>query len=293
LVVDDSRTIRRILRRDLEATGYRVSEAPDGEVALALCRASKPDLVLLDVDMPVLDGMATLERMQADLDLRDIPVLFLTARTSGAEAARGLGLGAEDYLKKPCDPTELLARVGAVLRQRIREQRLVSQAQELTEQSTTDALTGVANRRGLHQLLAEMDGERPLGIVLMDLDHFKVVNDTEGHVVGDTVLAVVASRLRSTCGTRATVTRWGGEEFVVTAPNCTAEALAELAEQLRACVGGDPLAVGGRNPLAVTISAGTALGNAADFDDLLNAADAAMYKAKAGGRNRVVASSRR
>ena len=290
LVVDDSKTIRRILRRDLESFGYQVGEAPDGEVALAMCRVAKPDLVLLDVDMPVLDGIQTLEQMQADRDLSGLPVLFLTARTGGDEAARGLELGAQDYLRKPCDPAELLARVGAVLRQRAREQNLVSQAQALTEQSTTDPLTGVANRRGLMQLITGLDDDLPIGVLLVDLDHFKAVNDSQGHIVGDTVLAVVSARLRSTCEASATVTRWGGEEFVVIAPGCDAGELAWLAERLRGSVGGNPLAVGGREPLSVTISVGTALGAAANFDELLNEADAAMYRAKAAGRDRVVAS---
>lgn len=289
LVVDDSSTIRRILRRDLEAAGYRVSEAPDGEVALAMCRAVLPDLVLLDVDMPVLDGMATLERMQAAPDLRRLPVLFLTARTSGGEVARGLSLGAHDYLKKPCDQAELLARVAAALRQSAREQSLASRAQELAELSTTDPLTGLPNRRGLEQLLGGISHGRALGVLLADIDHFKTVNDNEGHIVGDAVLAVVAARLRSACGPTGTVGRWGGEEFVAVAVDMDPTALAQLGEQLRAGVGNAPLAVGGVHPIPVTISIGTALGLAAEFRVLLDSADNALYNAKAGGRNCVVA----
>jgi diguanylate cyclase (GGDEF)-like protein len=291
LVVDDSSTIRRILRRDLEAAGYGVSEAADGEIGLAMCRAVRPDLVLLDVDMPVLDGMATLERMQADPDLRHLPVLFLTARTSGPEAARGLSLGAHDYLKKPCDQAELLARVAAALRQRAREQSLASRAQELAQLSTTDPLTGLLNRRGLEQHLRTLSRDRSLGVLLLDIDHFKRVNDTEGHAVGDAVLAVVAARLRSSTGTSGTVGRWGGEEFVTVAADVDGAALAELGERLRECVA--CFAPGRRwpRPVVVTLSVGTALGTAVDFQDLLRAADTALYEAKAGGRNRVVASS--
>jgi len=290
LVVDDSSTIRRILRRDLEAAGYRVNEAPDGEVGLAACRALRPDLVLLDVDMPVLDGMATLERMQADPDLRYLPVLFLTARTSATEAARGLDLGAHDYLKKPCDQAELLARVSTALRQQAREQGLASRAQELAELSTTDALTGISNRRGLQQRLATLSRQRALGVLIADLDHFKHVNDTEGHVVGDAVLAVVAARLRVACGLAGTVGRWGGEEFVVLVPEADASAVLEVGERLRAAVGGTPLAVGGIAPLQVTVSIGSAFGLAGDFEKLIKAADAALYDAKASGRDRVVLS---
>lgn len=288
LVVDDSSTIRRILRRDLEEAGYRVTEAPDGEVGLAACRAFRPDLILLDVDMPVLDGMATLERLKDDPDLRHMPVLFLTARTSGGEAARGLDLGAHDYLKKPCDQAELLARVGAVLRQKAREQGLTSRAQELAELSTTDPLTGVGNRRHLEQQLALLSRTRTLGVVIVDLDHFKVVNDTHGHVVGDAVLAVVAARLRTACGATATVSRWGGEEFVVAVPDADRAAVAALGERLRAAIGESPLAVGGAEPLHQTISVGAASGLAQDFDALLAAADTALYEAKSAGRDRVM-----
>ncbi len=288
LVVDDSSTIRRILRRDLEAAGYRVEEAPDGEVGLAACRALRPDLVLLDVDMPVLDGMATLERMQADPDLRHLPVLFLTARTSGGEAARGIELGAHDYLKKPCDQAELLARVSSVLRQRARERGLTSKAEELAALSTTDALTGLGNRRRLEQLLSSMMSERPMGVLIIDIDLFKKVNDTEGHVVGDAVLAVVGARLRMACGTDATAARWGGEEFVVVSPGADDEAAAELGERLRAVIADTPLAVGGVKALPVTVSVGGASGQAGDFEELLQLADTGLYAAKSGGRNRVV-----
>ncbi len=289
LIVDDSSTIRRILRRDLEEAGYRVSEAPDGEVGLAACRALRPDLMLLDVDMPVLDGMATLERMQDDPDLRHLPVLFLTARTSATEAARGLDLGAHDYLKKPCDKAELLARVSTALRRQARERGLASRAQELAELSTTDALTGVSNRRGLEQQLATLSAGRALGVLIADLDHFKNVNDTHGHVVGDAVLAVVAARLRVVCGVRATVARWGGEEFVVVVPDADEAAVVALGEQLRAAVTETPLAVGGVDTIPITITIGAAQGAVGDFTVLLEAADAALYRAKAAGRNQVIA----
>lgn len=289
LVVDDSSTIRRILRRDLEDAGYLVTEAPDGEVGLAACRVFRPDLILLDVDMPVLDGMATLERLKADPDLRHMPVLFLTARTSGGEAARGLDLGAHDYLKKPCDQAELLARVGVVLRQKAREQGLASKAQELAELSTTDPLTGVGNRRHLEQQLALLNRSRSIGVLIADLDHFKMVNDSQGHVVGDAVLAVVAARLRTAAGPEATVARWGGEEFVVAVPDIDAAGVSARGERLRAAVCDCPLAVGGVDTLDVTISVGAAHGEVQHFGELLAAADAALYQAKSAGRNRVVA----
>lgn len=291
MVVDDSRTIRRILRRDLESAGYAVDEAPDGEAALKRCREAEPDLMLLDVDMPRLDGMATLERMQADPDLRRLPVLFLTARTSGSEVARGLDLGAHDYLKKPCDTEELLARVGAALRKRAREQRLASQTRELAELSSTDTLTTLPNRRGLEQVVERLSPDQQIGVLLVDLDHFKRVNDTEGHLVGDAVLSAVADRLRSACGSSGTAARWGGEEFVVVIPDGEAVDITALAERLRSRVGTTPLPVDTPQPLTVTASIGCATGSAGDFTALMQDADTALYEAKATGRDRVVTSA--
>jgi diguanylate cyclase (GGDEF)-like protein len=126
-------------------------------------------------------------------------------------------------------------------------------------------------------------------VLLVDIDHFKQVNDTHGHVVGDAVLAVVAARLRSACGSTGTVARWGGEEFIAIALDVDDTALGALAEQLRVGVSGAPLAVGGVQPVAVTVSIGTSAGRAADFKDLLHGADTALYSAKTGGRDRVVA----
>jgi diguanylate cyclase (GGDEF)-like protein len=289
LVVDDSSTTRRILRRGLETAGYVVLEAADGEEGLAACRSEHVDLVLLDVDMPVLDGLATLRRMQDEPELRDLPVLFLTARTGGTDVAEGLELGAEDYLKKPCDPTELVARVSTALRKRDREVRLRQQAKELGELSSTDALTGLGNRRQLQehrdQLSSAHGPDVPVGVVLLDIDHFKQVNDTHGHATGDAVLAIVARRLVAAVGDEATVVRWGGEEFL--AMTLQVPKVASLAEAMRVAVGNSPLVAGVPSPLAVTVSAGAATGTLADFETVTQAADAALYRAKEAGRDQV------
>jgi diguanylate cyclase (GGDEF)-like protein len=289
LVVDDSSTTRRILRRGLEAAGYLVLEAGDGQQGLAVCRSQLVDLVLLDVDMPVLDGLATLRQMQDDPTLRDLPVLFLTARTGGTEVAEGLELGAEDYLKKPCDPVELVARVGTALRKRDREGRLREQAKELTALSSTDPLTGLGNRRFAQEHLDRLSSTKgpstPIGLVLLDIDHFKQVNDTYGHGTGDTVIAIVARRLAGVVGEDETVVRWGGEEFL--AMTLGPDQVGTLAESLRVAVGGTPMVTGGPAPLQITVSAGAATGPLMDFEALTQAADAALYRAKAAGRNQV------
>lgn len=151
LVVDDSTAIRRIISRTLAETGYRVVEAQDGRAALDTCRAERPDLVLLDVDMPVMDGHTTLREMRADPELQAVPVLFLTAHTDGANAAVGLELGAQDYLRKPCEPAELTARVGRALKAKAQEDALARHARDMNKLSTTDPLTGLGNRRRMEQ----------------------------------------------------------------------------------------------------------------------------------------------
>src|SRR5882672_4797305 len=160
LVVDDSAAIRRIISRTLVETGYRVVEAVDGRAALDACRAERPDLMLLDIDMPVMDGPTTLREIRAEPELQSLPVLFLTARTGADDVAAGLDLGAQDYLRKPCEPAELTARVARALRTKAQEDTLLRQARELNELSTTDALTGLGNRRRMEATIDELVATR-------------------------------------------------------------------------------------------------------------------------------------
>jgi two-component system, cell cycle response regulator len=291
LVVDDSAAMRRILARTLATAGYGIAEAPNGEVALAHCRAHAPDLVLLDIDMPVMDGPTALKVMRSDPVLRDIPVLFLTARASGDDLAAGLELGAQDYLRKPCEPAELMARVAAALRQRIQAETLRSLAMEADRLSTVDALTGVANRRQFDARAAEMHttlgGDAAVGLMVIDVDHFKRVNDEEGHPAGDAVLRIVAGRLSGAVGGEHLLVRWGGEEFVVLATGLAEAELAELGERLRGVIGDRPFALGEGRSLAITVSVGCVCGRLDALSVAVAAADEALYDAKRGGRNRV------
>jgi two-component system, cell cycle response regulator len=284
--------MRRILARSLETAGYRVSEAEDGQAALLSCRAAAPDLVLLDIDMPVMDGATTLKEMKADEDLLDIPVLFLTARTSGSDLAAGLELGAQDYLRKPCEPAELAARVAAALRQRTQKENLRGIALEADRLSTVDALTGVGNRRQFDmrtdQMLASMGGATAVGLLVIDVDHFKSVNDNEGHPVGDAVLKIVAARLANAISDAQLLVRWGGEEFVVLATGLTDDGVAELAERLRGVISDCPFAIDEHRSLAITVSVGCVSGRLDALAAAVAAADEALYQAKRAGRNRVV-----
>lgn len=291
LVVDDSRAMRSILSRVLEEAGFEVKEAEDGRQGLGLCRSQLPDLMLLDVDMPVMDGIETIKAMRADPELSSVPVLFLTARTNSDEAARGLELGARDYVRKPCPPDELVARVSTALRLRAQELELLEQKQRLDDLSAMDPLTGLGNRRRLTARLRELQerngAQASIGVMMVDLDLFKSVNDTHGHGVGDTVLQVVAGRLMTAVGPTATVVRWGGEEFLVVSPQPAWSDLAAAGDQLRLAIGGTPLSVGLPEGLTVTVSVGCSSGPVGNFDATVASADAALYQAKHLGRNRV------
>ncbi len=292
LLVDDSRAIRRILASTLVQAGYRVVEASNGEEGLTLAGEEAPDLILLDVDMPVLDGLSTMRLLQADPELSAIPVLFLTARTSSSDAAAGLTLGARDYLRKPCAPEELLARVAGALQVSRAQRALQSRTAFLDDLSTTDPLTGLGNRRRYELWAAELQNSAgdaaPVAIALADLDRFKAVNDTLGHLVGDTVLSITARRIRSAAGDGDTVVRWGGEEFLLLRSGTACDDIAQTGERMRQAVAETPMAVGVDQTIPITISVGCAVGVVADLVTTIEAADRALYAAKRHGRNKVI-----
>ena len=291
LVAEDSLVVRTLLRRQLEDYGHRVVEAVDGEQALAACREHIPDVVILDVEMPKLDGHGVLAVLRASPELADIPVVFLTARTTTEDVVEGLRLGAHDYLRKPFEPAELLARVSAAVRVKTLQDQLRQRNLELAAMSLTDALTGLPNRREMQRRLvaATAAGRRhgqPSSVLMVDVDHFKTVNDTRGHDAGDTVLQAVAARLTAAVRADDSAGRWGGEEFLVVAPMTDLAGGARLAERIRSSIGDTAVPVDEGPDIEVTVSVGVASGDSAE-DVLLAEADAALYAAKRAGRNRV------
>jgi two-component system cell cycle response regulator len=293
LLVEDSAAIRALVRRMLVAGGHTVVEAARGADALALCRERQPDVVLLDVEMPEMSGWDVLAAIKADQAISDVPVVFLTGRSDTADMVDGLRLGAHDYLRKPCEPTELLARVQAAARVKRLQDELRQRNQELDLLSRTDALTGLRNRRHVEEYLARLVSlarrhAEPIGVLVVDIDHFKSVNDGHGHDAGDAVLREVAGRMVASVRLEDMVGRWGGEEFLVVLPNTSAQGAAELAERLRQVVGGEPCRLPGGDTLPVTVSLGCAASVIDDAAALVKAADAALYEAKQSGRNRVV-----
>jgi two-component system cell cycle response regulator len=293
LLVEDSSAIRALVRRMLVAGGHTVVEASGGAAALAACRERQPDVMLLDVEMPEMSGWDVLAAMKADPELRDVPVVFLTGRSVTTDIVEGLRLGAHDYLRKPCQPTELLARVQAAARVKRLQDELRRRNEELDLVSRTDVLTGLRNRRHVEEYLARLvslarRNVEPIAVLVIDIDWFKTVNDTYGHDAGDAVLREVAGRMEGCIRLEDMIGRWGGEEFLVVLPNTAADGAAELAERLRQVVADEPCRLAGGDAVQVTISVGCAASLIDDAGSLVRSADAAMYEAKQSGRNRVV-----
>lgn len=293
LLAEDSSVIRAVVRQQLEEEGYHVEEAADGLAAIETCRETKPDAVLLDIEMPGLDGRQVLARMKGDAALADIPVVFLTGRTTTDDLVAGLRAGAHDYLRKPFEPAELIARIGGAVKIKQLQDELRRRNAELDRVSRIDALTEVYNRRHLEEQLKEQGTSSrrrgaPLAVILFDIDHFKQVNDVYGHPAGDDVLQQCSRRIVDTIRAGGVVGRWGGEEFLVILPDTNVDEAAVVAERVRGVVAATPVTLDTAQQLRVTLSGGCAADADGDTDALLLRADAALYRAKEAGRDRIV-----
>jgi two-component system, cell cycle response regulator len=291
LVAESSDSIRAELLRQLGERGHRVAGAGDGEQLLALVERELPDVVVLDHELPGLDGMTMLDRLRADDRLAAVPVIMLTESSDPELLVEALRRGAHDYLRKPFDPAELDARVIAALRVKRLHDALLEANRRLAQQALTDDLTGLANRRhGAHQLAREVAlgvrHGRLLALVRVDVDHFKAINDTYGHQAGDQVLTEVARRLAGAVRGGDELARWGGDEFVALLPGTDKPGALRAAERLRAAVTAAPIDAAGM-ALDVTVSVGWAYWVGDTPDDLLARADRALYRAKDAGRNQV------
>jgi diguanylate cyclase (GGDEF)-like protein len=292
LVADDSAVVRKVLRDRLGEQGWAVREAADGAEALALCREEAPDVVLLDIQMPRLNGYQVLAALKSEPELQDVPVIFLTARGGGQHVADGLRRGAHDYLRKPFEAEELVARVLVAQRTHALRDELRRHNAELERLATTDPLTCLFNRRFMADQLDALTGRAArhgvnLSALMIDIDDFKAVNDTHGHATGDSVLREVAARIRARLRREDVCGRWGGEEFLVLLPDTAGDRAAVVAESLRAFVASKPV-VAGDGTVGVTISAGFAQWRDGETADaFLRRADDALYDAKAAGRDTV------
>ena len=244
--------------------------------------------------MPGLDGVDICRRERQLARERYTYLLLLTSKTTKTDIIEGLQAGADDYVCKPVDLSELKLRLRAGCRIVNLQEKLFDACRALKQQATHDQLTDLWNRRAVNEFLVQelsragRDGTF-VGIVLADVDHFKLINDTYGHSAGDGVLRQVARRLKSELRDYDRIGRYGGEEFLVVLPGCTTDAAVKQAERLRSAVEESPFVVSGHR-LAVTISAGVAVDEGAkhgDVNSLLQSGDLALYRAKHSGRNRV------
>ncbi|MGQ0549143.1 MAG: diguanylate cyclase [Armatimonadota bacterium] len=297
LVVDDEEAILDLLRRRLQALGCEVSVLDGGSRVLQTVREQPPDLVLLDVMMPDLDGFSVCESLKQDPHVRDIPVLLMTARAEVESRIKGLELGAHDYIPKPFETSELVARVRAALRVKRLQDQLKDANRQLERLATSDALTDLPNRRTFdHEIYMAMERSRrtdqPMSVIIFDIDHFKKINDTHGHQVGDDALRLIARILAGRRRITDPVARYGGEEFVWVLPGAREDDAMQVAEWLRRAVA-DMTVETLHGRLRLTVSAGITTYDPAAHGPLstatvLEAADLALRDAKGAGRDRVV-----
>jgi two-component system cell cycle response regulator len=292
LVAEDSALLRRMLGDVLRGNGWTVLEAGDGQTALAMARSEVPSVLLMAREMEGLDGMAVLDALRAEPRTADMPVVFVTGHTDARDLAEGLERGAHDYVRKPVDPVELVARIRTALRLRALHDELASRNAELEQLARTDVLTGLANRRHADDVLratiaSARRHRRTLTAVLVDVDRFKAVNDAHGHAAGDAVLREIAVRLAAGLREEDVAARWGGEEFLLLLPDSHDATV--VCERLRASISNRPINVHGLLELHVSASFGWAPWTGEETGEaLVGRADVALYAAKDAGRDCVV-----
>ncbi|MGK0443767.1 MAG: diguanylate cyclase (GGDEF)-like protein [Bermanella sp.] len=286
LIVDDVPANLQILNVHLSDEDYHVIESQSGKQALDILKRDPDaiDLILLDVMMPVMSGLEVLAAIKNNPETENIPIILVTANADDENVAEGLDMGAFDYIIKPYSLVVLLARVRAAIREKERQDLLEKWA-------TTDPLTGLMNRRHFFEL-AERELEltrranRHLSFIMLDIDHFKQVNDQHGHLVGDTAIIQLAELLKSQLRKVDFCGRYGGEEFVLCLPETPLMGALEVAERIRHAVLDIEIDTQKADKLHLSISLGIAENKKdASVEDILKRADKALYEAKDAGRN--------
>ena len=294
LIAEDDAISRRLLDTILRKWGYEVVVAHDGDQAWEeLQKEESPRLAILDWMMPGMDGVEVCGKVRERTGSPYVYILLLSAKSQREDLVKGLESGADDYITKPFDANELKVRLRAGRRILDLQTQLMSAQEALRDQASRDPLTGIWNRNAIFEIfrreLARATREQsPLSIVMLDIDHFKDLNDTHGHMAGDAVLREFTHRITNSLRPYDDVGRYGGEEFLVVLPGCDLESALRHAERLRKLMANEPFDTSeGRH--VVTCSLGAASATAAEprsMDTLIRSADAALYRAKRNGRDR-------
>ncbi|MCD6384670.1 diguanylate cyclase [Candidatus Sumerlaeota bacterium] len=295
LVAEDDPTTRIMLGGVLKKWGYEVVLARDGNEAWSILSSKEtPNIALLDWEMPGLAGIEVCRRVRANLNSDDnyVYIILLTAKASKDDIVTGIEVGADDYIVKPFDPQELRVRIRAGQRIIELQSKLISARDELKFQATHDPLTGVYNRGAILERLEEelsraVREGKSLTLAMIDIDHFKRINDTYGHKAGDIVLCEICHRVRSVLRVYDAIGRYGGEEFLVIIPGTNEWTGKSVCERIRRCIEEQEFFVLGKK-IQITVSLGAVTSSTGiNAEELIRAADKALYQAKANGRNRV------
>jgi two-component system cell cycle response regulator len=291
LIAEDELIQRRLLERLLTRWGHEVITAMDGQQAWAALQSENPpDLAILDWVMPGMDGPKICRELRKNTLRKYIYIVLLTAKDRTQDLVEAMEAGADEYLAKPFDAQELKARLIASKRLLDLQEQLVRANRSLEFQASHDTLTGLYNRGAIvgilkNELARALRERKPVSVILADVDHFKKVNDTQGHSAGDAVLRRAAEKMKCSVRTYDSVGRYGGEEFLIVLPGCSLSMAVERAEQLRLVLGepsSDP------SEIQITVSMGVEAAQAqTKIEELLSKADEALYQAKRDGRNRV------
>lgn len=287
LIVDDNQLNLRLLEDILTDESFTVYKANNGLLALEMAHNLKPDVILLDIMMPGMDGFEVCRLLKSEPDLQNIPVIMVTAKLGGNDLKFALENGAFDYIKKPVDELEVIARVHSAI-------RFKDQQHHLLECATKDSLTGLFNYALLMELFSkELSKQQRSGgniaFVMLDIDHFKEINDTYGHLAGDLVLKGLSGILTDSMRQGDIVGRYGGDEFGIVIVNADKDTVFSICERLRKNIEDHDFDIGEKK-IHTTISMGIHLKSGKEkitVADLLRKADAALYKAKSVGRNMV------
>lgn len=316
--MDDVPTNIKILR-ELLVGDFELFLATNGEMAIEVAESKLPDLILMDVMMPVMDGIMACEILHTRPATATIPVIFITAKNDVEDMVKGFEVGGVDYVTKPFNPAELNARVKTHLELKASREQLLRSRRQLEDANRqledrndqlnqaieqlniavmTDPLTGLHNRRYMTQAIEQEKlrfkrTERPFALVIADIDHFKVVNDTHGHECGDEVLKQVSRTILGMLREQDHVARWGGEEFLIMLPETGLKGAELVADKLRMAVA-ETVTKGPDGGVKVTMTFGVAeFSNMVSVDEIIKNADNALYQGKETGRNQVVVFSPR